>query len=141
MVAASSGPEALDILAYHDRASAQHRFAAFSRNRFVAALFFAPDPVAVARRYLAEQLGAIFDNAPARFRLLAGRVPGDLPDPGPIVCTCFEVGRNEILNVIVSGQAASVDAVGAATRAGTGCGSCRTDIGKLIHASRIQKAG
>jgi len=132
---------ALDVLAYHDRAGGQHRFAAFSRNRFIAALFVAPDSVAVARRYLADQLGATFDDAPARYRLLAGRVPNDRPDPGPIVCNCFEIGRNEILSAVVSGKAASIEAVGAATRAGTNCGSCRTEIGKLIHASRIQKAG
>jgi assimilatory nitrate reductase catalytic subunit len=130
-----------DILAYHDSASGQHRFAAFNDNQLIAALFVAPGPVSVARRYLADQLGMTFDNAAARYRLLAGRVPNDRPDPGPIVCNCFEVGRNEILTAIVSGKSATIDAVGAETRAGTNCGSCRTEIGKLIHASRVQKAG
>src|SRR5258708_38835356 len=113
----------------------------FKGDRFVAAVFVAPTPVTVARRYIADQIGMTFDDASARYRLLAGRVPNDRPDPGPIVCNCLEIGRNEILAAIVSGKGASVEAIGAATRAGTSCGSCRTEIGKLIHASRIQKAG
>jgi assimilatory nitrate reductase catalytic subunit len=129
-----------DILAYHDAASGQHRRAAFQDNRLIAALFVAPAPVTVARAYLADQLGVTLDTAAARYRLLAGRAPDTIRDPGPIVCACLEVGRNQILDVITSGQCTSVDAIGAATRAGTNCGSCRAEIGGLLDAARLAKA-
>jgi len=132
--------DTLEILAYHDRASGQHRFAAFNGNRLVAALFVAPSPVTAARGYLTDQLSEMFDDAGARYRLLAGRTPNDRRDPGPIVCVCLEVGRNDIIDAIASGSCVSVEAVGAATRAGTSCGSCRTEIGGLIHAARVANA-
>lgn len=133
--------DAVEILAYQDRSTGQHRFAAFHGNQLTAALFIAPTPVTAARDYLADQLSVTFNDAGARYRLLAGRIPNDRPDPGPIVCACFEVGRNQILDAVASGRFISVEAVGAATRAGTNCGSCRTEIGGLIHATRIAKAG
>jgi assimilatory nitrate reductase catalytic subunit len=132
---------AVEILAYHDRANGQHRFAAFNGSRLAAALFIAPTPVTAARSYLADQLSVMFDDAGARYRLLAGRTPNNRRDPGPIICACFEVGRNEILDAVVSGRCVNAEAVGAATGAGTNCGSCRTDIGGLIHAARVAKAG
>ena len=141
--ALSGGSEGrLDVLAYHDRGAGQHRFAAFDdANRFVAALFVAPTPVTAARGYLADQLGCLVEDAGARYRLLAGRAPSDRPDAGPIVCACFEVGRNQILAAVTSGACQTVEAVGAATRAGTNCGSCRAEIGGLVDAARIAKAG
>jgi assimilatory nitrate reductase catalytic subunit len=35
---------------------------------------------------------------------------------------------------------ASVAAVGACVKAGTNCGSCRAEIGRLIHESHLEKA-
>ncbi len=138
---AEQDANAADILAYHDRASGQHRFAAFDGNRLVAALFIAPAPVTAARDFLAGQLGVTFDDAGARYHLLAGRIPSNRQDPGPIVCACFEVGRNQIVDAIVSGRCGTVEAVGTVTRAGTNCGSCRAEIGGLMHAARIAQAG
>ncbi|MCA8928264.1 MAG: (2Fe-2S)-binding protein, partial [Alphaproteobacteria bacterium] len=39
------------------------------------------------------------------------------------------------------GGCANVDAVGAATGAGTNCGSCRAEIGRLIHDHALAEAG
>ena len=140
VTAAVVAESAIEILAYHDNANGHHRFAAFDGNRFVAALFVAPMPPTAARAYLADQLGACYEDASGRFRLLAGRASADQPDHGPIVCACFEVGRNQIVTAVTSGGCGSVAAVGEATRAGTNCGSCRAEIGGLIDAARIAKA-
>ncbi len=48
-----------------------------------------------------------------------------------LVCNCHKVTDAVIRQAVVRG-AESVDAVGAATFAGTGCGSCRTEIAQLI---------
>jgi assimilatory nitrate reductase catalytic subunit len=40
----------------------------------------------------------------------------------------------------IADGAASLDAVGAMTRAGTNCGSCRPEIRALVRAARPRKA-
>ena len=72
--------------------------------------------------------------------LLAGRAGAERPDPGALVCACFNVGVNQIRAAIVGGEAASVDAIGAALKAGTNCGSCRGEIGRLIAAEKTEAA-
>jgi nitrite reductase (NADH) large subunit len=48
------------------------------------------------------------------------------------ICNCHKVTDVTIQHAVSKG-ARSVDAVGMATRAGTGCGSCRTDIARLLQ--------
>jgi nitrite reductase (NADH) large subunit len=48
-----------------------------------------------------------------------------------MICNCHKV-TDATIRLAVSGGARSVEAVGAATLAGTGCGSCRTDIARLV---------
>jgi nitrite reductase (NADH) large subunit len=48
-----------------------------------------------------------------------------------LVCTCHRVTDAHIVQSLTKG-ATSVEAVGALTSAGTGCGSCRTEIARLI---------
>jgi assimilatory nitrate reductase catalytic subunit len=55
-----------------------------------------------------------------------------LPDRGPIVCACFDVGTKTIVEAIASQALISVEAVGQALSAGTNCGSCRPAIQRLI---------
>ncbi|HUG73459.1 MAG TPA: (2Fe-2S)-binding protein, partial [Steroidobacteraceae bacterium] len=57
----------------------------------------------------------------------------DAPDPGPTVCACFAVGSHAIVAAIRAGSD-SVDAVGRQLNAGTNCGSCRPEIGRLVAA-------
>jgi assimilatory nitrate reductase catalytic subunit len=66
--------------------------------------------------------------------VLAGRPGAGERDKGPIVCACLEVGRNDIAACLGAG-ARTIAAVGTATGAGTNCGSCRPEIGRLIAAA------
>ncbi|MCJ2188623.1 nitrate reductase [Novosphingobium beihaiensis] len=83
-----------------------------------------------ARSWVAGQLG--LDDASAS-ELLAGRPSTPQADRGPIVCVCHGVGEKDIALAVHDG-AATVAEVGACTRAGTNCGSCRPAIAKLIEA-------
>lgn len=130
----------VELLAYHDAAAGQHRFAAFRDERLIGALFVAPQPVAVSRAWAADQLDAPFATATARLRLLAGRTGADQPDRGAIVCACFDVGSRQIA-AAVAGGCATVEAVTAATQAGGNCGSCCSEIRRIIDGLSIQKAG
>lgn len=129
----------IDLLAYHDAATSHHRFAAFRGERLIGALFIAPEPVAVSRSWAADQLGKAV-SAPDRLRLLAGRAGAAQPDRGALVCSCFDIGAGQIA-AAVAGGCHTVAAVGETLQAGTNCGSCRSEIARIIDAARIQKAG
>jgi assimilatory nitrate reductase catalytic subunit len=64
---------------------------------------------------------------------------GDASDRGGEICACFGVSMATVATAIAGG-AASLDAVGAATQAGSSCGSCRPEIRALIRAARLRKA-
>jgi len=71
-----------------------------------------------------------------RTALLRG---GDAVDRGGDMCACFGVSCNTVEAAIAQG-ATSLDAVGAATGAGTNCGSCRPEIRLLLRTVRSRKA-
>jgi ferredoxin-nitrate reductase len=64
-----------------------------------------------------------------------GAVAVEVPaSPDALVCSCNAVSRGEIEGAIRSGAALSTDDVGRLTRAGTGCGSCLSEIEGLLKA-------
>jgi len=128
--------EGQDWIAYYDRQAGIARLAAFNGDRLAGALFVAPEPVALSRTFLASALPEPHSGQ-ARFRLLAGQGGADRPDPGIIVCACFQVGVNQIAAAIGSGAAMTVEAVGEALKAGTNCGSCRSEIRKMIELAGV----
>jgi assimilatory nitrate reductase catalytic subunit len=130
----------VEMLAYHDRATGQHRFAAFAGETLIALLFSARAPLQILRGWVAGQLGTPVRGS-ERLRLLAGRPGMDVPDAGPIVCACLQVGRNTIVDAVIRGGCITVAAVAEAVKAGTSCGSCRPEIGRIIHACHLEKAG
>ena len=110
------------------------RLALFQNGKVMAALFTAPEPVAVSRDYLADLPGT------STAGILTGLPAADQPDPGPVVCACFTVGANTILQAIESGGLLSVEDVGIALQAGTNCGSCRSDIAGLLARHPFRQA-
>ena len=93
-------------------------------------LFVAREPVAAPRDFLcAEFEKSEACNARA---LLAGRPSGGLADRGQTICVCHDVGAKEIEAAITLHGAADPEAVGRLTRAGTGCGSCRSEIRRML---------
>ena len=128
------GTPTADVSVIEDPARGVARFAFRENGRLVAALFVAPEPVAVMRDYLAG-LPQVPD-----FGLLSGRAPADVPDAGPIVCSCFDVGINTLIEAIETRGLMSVDAIGELLQAGTNCGSCRPELAALLAASSRKEA-
>jgi assimilatory nitrate reductase catalytic subunit len=122
-----------EMLSYVDQATGSCRFAAFRGEMLVGAVFIAREPVAVSRSWATDQLGADLQARADRLRLLAGRPGTAVKDRGAIVCACFEVGLNDITEAITAGGCSTVDSIGQALKAGTNCGSCRSEIGRLIR--------
>src|SRR5690606_16174250 len=129
-------PVITNIDARTGRFSAAH----FVGDVLAGALYLAPDPVLAARQWVVSQLGQRHADALMRGMILSGRPGADRPDPGPLVCSCFGVGANQIAEVVASGACGSVDAVGAVLKAGTNCGSCRTEIRRIVDAHRLAAA-
>ncbi|MGO4619223.1 molybdopterin-dependent oxidoreductase [Ensifer sp. 2YAB10] len=121
----------IEPIGYVDGPTGQRRLAFFDGDRLLLALFLAPEPVAVARNWAVEQLSASHADLRMRFALVAGRPGADRPDPGATVCSCFNVGVNQIV-AAVRGGCRSVEAVGQGVSAGTNCGSCRAEIRGII---------
>ena len=110
------------------------RIAFHREGRLIAALFAGPEPVALKRDYLATLPGTEAWDA------LTGQPPADRPDPGPLVCSCFNVGVNTILAAIESQGLVSVEQIGAALEAGTNCGSCRPELAAILAAAHAKEA-
>lgn len=126
---------AVELLAYEDAGRGHYRFAAFEKNRCVGLFFVSRDPVEVSRAWAIEQAGETV--APdQRFRLLAGRAGNGVADRGPIVCSCFDVGAKEIQDAVKAGHCRSAADVGTVLKAGTNCGSCRTEVMRIVAATR-----
>lgn len=130
-------PQAATIETVRDARSGRCSFAVIEGGRLVVALYTAPDPVLVSRQWAADLLVADQLTAVA---VLAGRPGADMPDSGAIVCSCFSVGINTITSAIREQGCSTVEAVGACTRAGTNCGSCRAEIRGIINAHGLQAA-
>ncbi|WP_066702111.1 nitrate reductase [Celeribacter ethanolicus] len=110
-----------------DPAKGTARIAFHKDGALQAALFVSCQPVAVMRDYLTHLPG---QEAPM---VLSGKSPADQPDPGPVLCSCFNVGVNTILSAIETRGLMTVEAIGEALQAGTNCGSCRPEIKALIE--------
>jgi assimilatory nitrate reductase catalytic subunit len=94
--------------------------------------FFASDtPVQASRHWLQQLLGQkVMATA-----VLAGRPVAGQMDAGPIVCACNGVGATQIKSAIAAMPGASLHMICEKTRAGTGCGSCRPEVLKLMGAT------
>ncbi|MEE9388219.1 MAG: molybdopterin-dependent oxidoreductase [Paracoccaceae bacterium] len=99
-------------------------------------LFFASfQPVQVARALAASHI-----NAPTpALTALAGLPMSDQPDPGPVICACFNVGSNTLRRAISNG-ATTLVTLGKCTAAGTNCGSCKPELQALINAAQMPTA-
>jgi assimilatory nitrate reductase catalytic subunit len=118
-----------DVIEYSDEARGILRAAAFLADR--AELFLSLGPSAPAAD-AGFDLNAIERmSASQRFMLLSdGQEPGDAPG-GHAVCACFGVSEKEIKAAIATGCKSAAE-IGRMLRAGTNCGSCLPEIGRML---------
>jgi assimilatory nitrate reductase catalytic subunit len=115
-----------------DPAAGVFRAAALAEGRLVGVLAIAPLPLLPPRDWLGALMSAETIAAEDRAALLVGR-RADGPPASPLVCACHGVSAAAILGC---GEK-DVAGVGAATSAGTGCGSCRPEIATLLAAETV----
>ncbi|WP_395448119.1 molybdopterin-dependent oxidoreductase [Aminobacter sp. UC22_36] len=129
------------LLEYTDRRTSTFRAAATdSEGRLTEALLVAPHGHLPERDWLLLLLASAEPLTPLdRRALLSGRAPVPVPSVGRIVCSCFNVGVNQLATAI-SGGTTSIDEIGKLLKAGTNCGSCRSEIRAMLDADRLQAA-
>ena len=98
-----------------------------------------PAPVAVSRAWLADHLTRPSLDGGDRLRILAGRGGEDVPDPGATICSCFNIGANQIAALAATCECTSIESVGAVLHAGTNCGSCRSEIQRILSDVNIRE--
>ncbi len=114
-------------LRFDDPAHTQHRAILVRDGALLAALFLGPN--LPSRAWLTTQFAPAIP-LPSRIALLAGALPG-APAASPPICVCNGIAAAEIDAAITAG-CRTIDAIGRATLAGTGCGSCKPEIRALL---------
>ncbi len=129
------------LLEYRDRRGLAYRGAVVDDvGRMAEALMVAQNDQLPVHDWLVSLLGSDAPLTPAeRQALLSGRAPMAAPSVGRIVCSCFNIGVNQIAAAVGAG-CRDLDAIGKALNAGSNCGSCRSEIRTIIDAAYVQAA-
>jgi assimilatory nitrate reductase catalytic subunit len=127
-----------DYLDYQDVAAGIYRAAYLVGDRLEACIYISRRPDLPDRGWLAGLFERKRLETAERASLLAGKPPGARSDAGPLVCSCWAVGQNTLRRAIAEHGLTDTRQVGARLRAGTGCGSCLSQIRGLL-AERARK--
>ena len=120
-----------ELLELRDAAAGRYRAARICEGRLEAVFFLESSASALPPRAWLESLFAQETLGDAeRASVLLGRA-GRMTDHGRIVCACHGVGERSLVAAIAAG-AASVEALGARLKAGTGCGACVPELRALL---------
>ncbi len=115
-----------------DSAANRYRAARIVDGRLESCIFIGPDCHLPPRDWLVQLFAKDRLDQQERLRVLAGTPGKGQEDIGPIVCSCFGVGRNTLVKAIQAG-ATTPEALGERLQAGTNCGSCVPELRALIE--------
>lgn len=123
---------AADWLEYIDDGSGIYRGAHLIEDRLEACIFISPRPDLPSRTWLSSLFTRRALDDAARAALLAAQPAQVSCDAGPLVCSCFGVGKNTISSAIRRLGLTTPKQIGQRLRAGTNCGSCLPELAALI---------
>lgn len=126
--------EAFEWLNLDDASAQMSHTVILYKNQLVATLYIAhqtqlPDRTWLNTLFKRQRLGAMH-----RKSLLAGQAMSMTATEGPLVCSCFKVGKLRIIETIKSKKLTHEKEVTACLKAGGNCGSCLPEIRGLIKA-------
>lgn len=124
-------PDDADWLEYSDATAGEYRAAWLVGDRLEACFYLSARPDLPGSEWLAASFVRERVVAAERGALLAG-APSDRASAGPIVCSCFGVGRQTILDAIRNDGLDTEAAVTKRLRAGGNCGSCLPEVRALL---------
>lgn len=106
----------------------------------IASLYIAPKALLPDRDWVASLFKRERLSAMHRKALLAGQAMTMGNDDGPLVCSCFKVGKNKIIQTIKANNINHEQQVTACLKAGGNCGSCLPEIRGLIKTCQVEFA-
>jgi assimilatory nitrate reductase catalytic subunit len=130
-----NAPDDADWLEYSDRGAGVFRAALLTGDRMAACVFISPRPDLPSRTWLASLFAKDQVSDADRAGLLIGQPADPRTETGPIVCSCFGVGRKTLCEAISRDGLKTTQDVGRKLRAGTSCGSCLAEIRSLLAES------
>ncbi len=125
-------PADAELVSYSDPRKAVFRYAGIVQGRLSGCVFFAPPGADLAGAEQARALLGREVGTAERLSLLAGIEAGGARPAGRIVCACYAVSQDRIIDAIREGKFTTPAQIGAALQAGTNCGSCIPELKKLI---------
>jgi assimilatory nitrate reductase catalytic subunit len=129
-----------DWLEYSDATAGIYRAAFVVDDRIEACVFLSPRPDLPSRAWLSGLFTKPRLEELDRIGLLVGQPTNPQADTGAVVCSCFGVGRNVILDAIRAKNLRDFHQVGACLKAGTNCGSCVPEIKSLLASAHSEAA-
>lgn len=107
-------------------------------GQLIASLYIAPKALLPDRDWVASLFKRERLSAMHRKALLAGQAMSMGNSEGPLVCSCFKVGKNRIIDTIKEKNISNEKQVTACLKAGGNCGSCLPEIRGLIKACQAE---
>ncbi|WP_339723264.1 nitrate reductase [uncultured Paraglaciecola sp.] len=100
-------------------------------------LFISPSKIKVDPNWVNSLLNS--ENVtPEQLHGLLNMQPDEQFKQGKLVCSCFKVGENTIIDAIKAG-CDSVDGLGRELQCGTNCGSCKSELSQMVKEYKPKK--
>lgn len=122
-----------DLTEFMDDGVGIYRVSVIQKDRLETCIYLSPNESGKASPWLKRLFAENELDRSSRQALLSGGPKNNLSDPGPIVCTCFAVGKNLITEAISATSMETVEEIGRLLRAGTNCGSCIPELKALLR--------
>jgi assimilatory nitrate reductase catalytic subunit len=124
----SEFPES-DLIEFIDEDQHDHRIACFEKGKLAAIAYSAKSHRSLpAPNWLNDILKS--KQHSNSWQLLAGKALNQ-KDVGKLICSCYEVGENQIIDAVLAG-CVDHEELGGILRCGTNCGSCIPELMQLV---------
>jgi assimilatory nitrate reductase catalytic subunit len=100
-------------------------------------MFISPNHIKVDLSWINSLLN-LENITPEQLHGLLNMQPDEQFKQGKMVCSCFKVGENTIIDAIKAG-CESVDGLGRELQCGTNCGSCKSELSQMVKQHSTKK--
>lgn len=133
--------ESFEWLNLEDQTAHISHTVVLKEGHLIASLYIAPKALLPDRDWIASLFKRERLSAMHRKALLAGQPMSMVNNEGPLVCSCFKVGKNRIIETIKTKNIMDEKQITACLKAGGNCGSCLPEIRGLIKACQMEIVG